>query len=171
MAGIDGLIGFGDPILLTNFVADLLPDAMAWAAAISLTAQKNGVALNPRWVQLAEAVGVQQPEKIRIYVVQEIPRPGNVELAKKAAQVGLLGPTIRGLTLGYSVIVLGVHQNNPRVLAHEFRHVYQYEMAGSLEWFLREYLQQVITYGYWNSVLERDARDHEDASLQIINCD
>jgi hypothetical protein len=152
-------------------VADLLPDAMAWAAAISLTAQKNGVALNPRWVQLAEAVGVQQPEKIRIYAVQEIPRPGNVELAKKAAQVGLLGPTVRGLTLGYSVIVLGVHQNNPRFLAHEFRHVYQYEMAGSLEGFLREYLQQVITYGYWNSVLECDARDHEDASLQIINCD
>ena len=55
--------------MLTNFVADLLPDAMAWAAAISLTAQKNGVALNPRWVQLAEAVGVQQPEKIRIYAV------------------------------------------------------------------------------------------------------
>lgn len=156
---------------LSNLMTDLISAAVAWAEETSLNAQKKGIALNPRWVQLAEAVGVQQPEKIRIYAVQEIPRPGNVELAKKAAQVGLLGPTVRGLTLGYSVIVLGVHQNNPRVLAHEFRHVYQYEMAGSLEGFLREYLHQVITFGYWNSALERDARDHEDASLQIINCD
>ena len=148
-------------------MAELIPDAITWAEAISWNAQKNGVALNPRWVQLAEAVGVQQPDKIRIYAVQEIPRPGNVELAKKAAQVGLLGPTIRGLTLGYSVIVLGVHQNNPRVLAHEFRHVYQYEQVGSLEGFLREYLQQIITVGYWNSAMECDARDHEKASLQI----
>ena len=148
-------------------MAELIPDAITWAEAISWNAQKNGVALNPRWVQLAEAVGVQQPDKIRIYAVQEIPRPGNVELAKKAAQVGLLGPTVRGLTLGYSVIVLGVHQNNPRVLAHEFRHVYQYEQVGSLEGFLREYLQQIITVGYWNSAMECDARDHEKASLQI----
>ena len=134
--------------MLSNFVADLIPDAITWAEAISWNAQKNGVALNPRWCQLAELVGVKQPDKIRIYAVQEIPRPCNVELAKKAAQVGLLGPTVRGLTLGYSVIILGVHQNNPRVLAHEFRHVSQYEMAGSLEGFLREYLHQVITFGY-----------------------
>ena len=39
LPGIDGLIGFGELFLLTNFVADLIPDAMVSAVVTSLSAQ------------------------------------------------------------------------------------------------------------------------------------
>ena len=51
----------------------------------------------PRWAQRAKVVGIQQPGKIRVYAVQEMPRPDNVELAKKTVQLGLSGPSDRGL--------------------------------------------------------------------------
>ncbi len=42
-------------------------------------------------MQLAKAVGVEQPEKIRLFSMQEIPSPENVALAGEAARLGLLG--------------------------------------------------------------------------------
>ncbi len=44
---------------------------------------------------------------------------------------------------------------NPRLLRHEFRHVHQYEKAGSISAFLPIYLGQI------DAPLEADARAHE----------
>lgn len=77
-----------------------------------------------------------------------------------ALQTGLLGPGMVGLTLGYSVIVRHGHDTT-RLLSHEFRHVYQYESAGSIAAFLPLYLQQIVEFGYDNAPLEIDARLHE----------
>ena len=65
-----------------------------------------------------------------------------------------------GLTLGYGVYVCHGH-GSIRLLSHEFRHVYQYEHAGSIAAFLPAYLQQIVTVGYNNAPLEVDARAHE----------
>ncbi len=146
-------------------MTDLAALAVGWAESLALTAHANGVSLNRRWAKLAADAGVVHPESVRLYAVQGMPRPENVELATNAARLGLLGRSVRGLTLGYAVIVLAVHQNNPRVLAHEFRHVYQYEQAGSLDGFLREYLRQLKAYGYWGCPLEADAREYEKLGL------
>jgi hypothetical protein len=48
-----------------------------------------------------------------------------------------------------------------QLLAHECRHVAQYEMAGSVAAFLTVYLHQLVTVGYDNSPFEIDARAHE----------
>ena len=48
-----------------------------------------------------------------------------------------------------------------RELSHEFRHVYQYEAAGSIAAFLPVYLQQIVAFGYANAPFEADARAHE----------
>jgi hypothetical protein len=63
-----------------------------------------------------------------------------------------------GLTLGYAVLVCRDHEARPRVLSHEFRHVHQYEVAGSIAAFLPGYLQQIVAHGYANAPLEIDAR-------------
>ena len=65
-----------------------------------------------------------------------------------------------GLTLGYSVFVCTGHVN-PRLLRHEFRHVYQYEQAGSISAFLPVYLGQIVRIGYRDAPFEVDARAHE----------
>lgn len=75
-----------------------------------------------------------------------------------------------GLTLGYAVLICRGHEASPRFLSHEFRHVHQYEAAGSIASFLPGYLQQIIAYGYPHAPSELDARAHERdvASLKSL---
>jgi hypothetical protein len=87
--------------------------------------------------------------------------PTDTALRNAAVQTGLLGPGMIGLTLGYAVLIRRGHEASPRLLSHEFRHVYQYEAAGSIAAFLPGYLQQIVAFGYVNAPLEADARAHE----------
>jgi len=52
-----------------------------------------------------------------------------------------------------------------RLLSHEFRHVYQYEQAGSVAAFLPGYLLQIVERGYTSTTFEIDARAHERTDL------
>jgi hypothetical protein len=121
----------------------------------------NGVALKSQWVSLAQSVGVVRPEHIRVGIVQTLPLPDDPLLRAAAVQTGLLGPNMIGLTLGYAVLVRRGHQADPRLLSHEFRHVYQYEAAGSIASFLPIYLREIVVNGYDNAPSEIDARAHE----------
>jgi hypothetical protein len=139
----------------------LLPRAVAWAEAQAGIVLASGIALKPPGLQLARGVGVIKPENIRIGVVDLLPIPDDASLREAALQSGLLGPGMIGLTLGYAVLICRDHEANPRLLSHEFRHVYQYEAAGSIAAFLPVYLQQIVGFGYANSPFEADARAHE----------
>jgi len=86
--------------------------------------------------------------------------PTDAELRQAAIQTGLLGPGNVGLTLGYGIFI-AAGNFTARVLSHEFRHVHQYEIRGSIAAFLPEYLQQIVTVGYDNAPLEIDARAWE----------
>jgi hypothetical protein len=87
--------------------------------------------------------------------------PDDPLLKEAAVQTGLLGPDMIGLTLGYAVLLCRGHDANPRLLSHEFRHVHQYETAGSIAAFLSTYLREIIEYGYAAAPSEVDARNHE----------
>jgi hypothetical protein len=63
-----------------------------------------------------------------------------------------------GLTLFYGIFVVeGTYSR--RMIAHECRHVQQYEERGSIQAFLQEYLPQILTVGYDDSPLEKDAEN------------
>jgi len=62
-----------------------------------------------------------------------------------------------GLTLGYAAFVCNGHRTNPRLLRHEFRHVCQYETAGSISAFLPIYLGQIVQFGYQDAPFEQNA--------------
>lgn len=111
-------------------------------------------------MEIAKRAGVKRPERIRIKTVDQLPLPAEPLLRLEAAETGLLGPSTVGLTLGYSIFVVRGHMT-PRLLAHECRHVYQYESFGSIAEFLPGYLEQIATVGYHNAALEQDARAHE----------
>lgn len=137
----------------------LLPIAVDWAETRSRDAAKSGSPLDARDQAIACAVGVRRPELIRVAFVTTF-WPGHPALRAAAMQTGLLGPDTEGLTLGHSVLIRK-QADSTRLRSHEFRHVQQYEAAGSIGAFLRLYFQQLLTFGYYDAPLEKDARQHE----------
>lgn len=142
----------------------LMPKAIAWAQGEESRAATTGRALTTDEITLARKVGVVNAERIRIQSCDRLPTPQDPSLQAAAVQTGLLGPGMIGLTLGYSVFVCR-GQETRRLLAHEFRHVFQYEQNGSIAGFLPIYLQQIVTVGYRDAPLEIDARAHENVAL------
>lgn len=138
----------------------LAPKAIEWAEAQSSYICQVGQPLNEALLALARGVGVSRAELIRVAEVPTLPLPQDPELQRAALQTGLLGPGMVGLTLGYGVYICNGH-GTVRLLSHEFRHVHQYEQAGSISAFLPVYLKQIVTVGYANAPFEADARAHE----------
>lgn len=145
---------------ITSNISLILPLAIEWAHEKSREIEVNGVALTKAGTDVALRIGVSNPEKVRILEVTHIPKPDNPILNEAAIRMGLLGSNMIGLTLGYSIYICSGNLTN-RVLSHELRHVHQYETHQSIDSFLIEYLTQIFSYGYTNSPLEIDARNHE----------
>ena len=117
--------------------------------------------LNAPELEIARAVGVAEPERVRVEMVGDsLPMPDDPALRQAAMQAGLLAPGMVGLTLGYSIFICAGHKTR-RLLSHELRHVHQYEQHGLIAGFLPLYLKQVIEAGYREAPFERDAREHE----------
>jgi len=145
---------------LLEVLPAVLTDAVRWAEAQALDIARRGSPLTRRDLEIARAVGVQQPERIRLLEVEELPAPADGLLREAALHAGLAGARMAGLTLGHAVAIRRTCAT-VRLLSHEFRHVYQYEQAGSISAFLAEYLRQIAEVGYTAAPLERDARAHE----------
>jgi hypothetical protein len=148
---------------LQTALPTLLPRAIVWAEARAAEVAQSGIALNNPLLAIARSVGVVRSELIRVALVSSLPMPQDPMLNAAAVQTGLLGPGMVGLTLGYSVFVCHGY-DTVRLLSHEFRHVYQYEQAGSIAAFLPAYLTQIAQFGYANAPFEQDARAHERTS-------
>lgn len=138
----------------------ILPIAIAWAEAQSRLVLTTGAPLTESGINDARAVGVATPESIRVAIVPCLPLPDDPVLRAIALDTGLLGPGMVGLTLGHAIFVVQGHDSR-RLLTHEYRHVHQYEVAGSIAAFLPAYLHQIATVGYNAAPFEVDARQHE----------
>ena len=138
----------------------LLPMAIKWAEEHSEKIQKEGISLTVEQIDIANKVGVNNPEKVRILEVTVLPLPTDPKLNEAATKIGFLSDAMKGLTLGHSIYICNGH-NTTRLLSHELRHVYQYETFRSIPEFMVEYLKQIVLVGYENSLLEQDAKKHE----------
>jgi hypothetical protein len=136
----------------------LLPRAVTWAEAQQADILATGFPLSSEQMIMAREVGVGRPENIRIKLVDLLPLPQDPELATAALQTGMLGPNMTGLTLYYGIFICKRAYGSHSLIAHECRHVYQYEQRRSIAAFLQEYLLQIVTLGYENAPLEYDAR-------------
>lgn len=146
-------------MLDNNRAEDLIHKAVSWAKEHSQRIVQNGEPLDVMELETAIKTGVAHPERVRIFVVETIPFPEERELQKTANEFNLLGEDTAGLTLGYGIYVrTGCYTSS--LLAHEFRHVYQYERAGSIDAFIYEYIHQIFKYGYHLAPLEIDTREH-----------
>ena len=130
-----------------NELPDLFPHVVAWVSGLETQARKSGQALTASESNLAQNVGVARPVEVRILSVPEAPPPVHPRVKQLAQQVGLLTADTWGLTAAHGVIARLDCANSPRLMAHEFVHVAQYERLGR-EGFLQEYIQQIAAYGY-----------------------
>lgn len=143
----------------------LAPLAVAWAQRMQAEALVRGAPLAPQLRELARSVGVSDPSRVRIVVVDRVPMPDDPMLKAAALRVGMSQESASGLTLGHAIFVRRGDEHDARLLTHELRHVAQYEAAGGVAPFLARHLADLVQHGYEDSPYEIDARAHERAAL------
>jgi hypothetical protein len=134
------------------------PLVATWATWHRARVMRQGRPLSQRELDIARAVGVSEPGRIRLQRVSRIPLPGGRWVARVSKRLGFAGPDVDGLTLGHAIYVREAALSDD-LLAHECRHVQQCEAAGSLRAFLAAYLRQVARHGYRQAPFEVDARE------------
>ncbi len=139
--------------------SDFYPLVVAWAEAQVAEAASKGTPLDEDGLALARKMGVEHPELVRVWMRDQLPTPEHPVLVKINEVVRLINPHMAGLTLGHTIIIRNGCAN-PLLLAHELRHVHQYEQEGSIAAFLETYLRQILMHGYNDAPYERDANEH-----------
>lgn len=145
---------------LLRMLPQLLPLAAQWVEQVEQQILREGRALTANEDLIANTVGVTQSHRVRLLIADELPKPPAGPLRDAAMQTGLFAPGIVGMTFGHGIVICRGHLS-AWLLAHELRHVAQYEQAGSVLAFLETYLAQIVNVGYTDAPLEIDARAHE----------
>jgi hypothetical protein len=136
----------------------LFPLAVAWAEEQSTRILTAGEPLSDSAFVLARLVGVREPARVRLLVVPEVPAPTDPLLRAACAELKFLDAGTLGLTLGSGIFVKKGLQSDRRLVAHELRHVAQYEQVGSIEAYLAIYVPDLIRFGPTAAPLEIDAK-------------
>jgi hypothetical protein len=142
-----------------NIFSEMLPRAAAWAQRQEqiMLGHPQTQSLNADGQEIARRAGVAHPEAVRILGVPAIPLPEETDLRAAAVNFGLITPGTAGLTIGHGIFVRQDCLNDPRLIAHELKHVAQYERHGSIPAFLQQYLAEVNQYGYPANPMEQEA--------------
>jgi len=142
--------------LLAQFET-LLPLAVAWATEQEREIFRNGVSLSAEEIADACAIGVKEPDRVRLLRIDVIPRPTQPQLRAACDAIDFLTPATRGLTLGHGVFIRSDYWRDRLLIVHELAHIAQYERLGGILPFLRRYLFECLTVGYSASPLELEA--------------
>ncbi|MDD1794555.1 hypothetical protein LRP50_15590 [Enterovibrio sp. ZSDZ42] len=146
------------PQKLIDGVEQLMPAASEFVHEAQQEALENGIPLTEAQIVVAKEMGVQHPEKVRVYYVDKLPAPTDPELLGVAKSVGYTNPNMAGYTYGYGVWIQHRYKTQRDLLPHEFVHVKQAEELGLTEQ-TRQYLLQMYVYGYFNAPMEIEARE------------
>jgi len=146
--------------LIPQYIFDqMLPRAATWAQQQEqlVLANHQSLILIPEGQALARRAGITQPQAVRIIGVPEIPLPEETDLRETAVAFKLITAGTEGLTIGHGIFIRQDCLKNPKLIAHELKHVEQYERYGSVLAFLKQYLSEVNKYGYPAAPLEQEA--------------
>jgi hypothetical protein len=135
----------------------LLPLAAGWAKEQQQIILREGIPLSDGEIADARAVGVKEPERVRLLPVEAIPSPSHPVLKAACHATNFVPAAPRGLTLYYGVFVRSDCWGDRGLVVHELVHTAQYERLGGIEPFLRQYLLECATIGYSKSTMEMEA--------------
>ena len=143
----------------TLLVPLILPLASAWVARHERRILAVGEPLSEEARADARALGVQEPDRVRVLYVPRVPLPG-WRLARFAKPlVGTAFQNTSGLSARYGIYIQSALRNDRHLLAHELTHTHQYERLGGIRPFLRQYLIECLTTGYVFAGMEVEARN------------
>lgn len=114
----------------------------------------------------AYLIGIKNIQKVRLMSVSEMPKPNHKELQPALEATGLLSSSTIGVCYRYGIYIKEEYINERRLIVHELTHTLQYERFGSIDAFLKQYLQECLTVGYFNSPLEQEAQEMENKILK-----
>lgn len=135
----------------------VVPLAANWVEEQQAKILHEGVALTPHQAFDAHLVGVKRPGKVRLLKTDFIPLPESPVLRKANERFNLVSPVTAGITFGYGIYIREDLWDDRPLITHELVHVGQYERYGSVNAFLRDYLEECLTVGYPNGPLEQEA--------------
>ncbi len=135
----------------------LIPLAARWTEAFERRILREGVPLSEEEIADARALGVREPERVRLLCLASVPTPEDVTLRAAAAAVQFFTPATRGLSLRYGIFVRADCWRERGLIAHELAHTAQYEQLGGIEPFLRQYLSECLSIGYPAAPMEQEA--------------
>jgi hypothetical protein len=135
----------------------LLPLAVQWAAEQERRVLCQGLRLSKVELSDAKAIGVRNPERVRLLRVDAVPVPAHPILRSAAASINFLAAAPRGLALDYGIFVRADHWRDRQLIAHELVHTAQFQRLGGILPFLQTYIFQCATVGYPNAPLELEA--------------
>lgn len=142
----------------------LFPRALEWYEAVNADLLPKGRPLIAPEIDLAYRMGVTNPEKVRLVILETFPMPNDPELLAEARRHGMGSWLEGGRANGYLVMLKPRVAGNKGVLAHELVHVAQYERMGRHAFLLR-YLTELEMLGYPRSPLEIEAYAKSDSEL------
>jgi hypothetical protein len=142
--------------LLAQFES-LLPLAVEWAAEEEKKILREGLPLSDQEIADGKAIGVREPDRVRLLRVESVPVPTHPQLRAAAEAIHFLSPETRGLTLQYGILLRWDCWRDRVLIAHELVHTAQYERLGGISPFLSRYLSECLTAGYSNAPLELEA--------------
>jgi len=142
--------------LIAHFKA-FLPLAAKWASSVERRILREGVPLSEQEMADAKAVGVCEPERVRLLALSRVPMPQNLTLRTAAAAIQFLTPATCGLTLRYGIFIRSDCWGDRNLVAHELTHTAQYERLGGIKPFLQQYLSECLTIGYPEGPMEQEA--------------
>jgi len=135
----------------------LLPLAASWVQRQEKRMLRIGVPLSDQELTDARAIGVTEPDRVRLLQLDRVPFPTDPILKAAATAIQFLTPATCGLTLRYGIFVRSDCWRERALIAHELVHVMQYERLGGILPFLRQYLSECVTIGYSAAPLEQEA--------------
>ncbi len=140
-----------------NNLEKLLPLAAEWAMEQQQRVLCQGVPLSADEMADAKAVGVRNPERVRLLRVDSIPVPAHPMLKAAAASINFITATPSGLALENGIFVRSDRWGDRELIAHELAHTAQYQRLGGVLPFLQTYILQCATVGYQQAPLELEA--------------
>ena len=123
----------------------LAPLAYEWAKQQEAYILQHGASLAAHQLADAGRAGVQNPDRVRVLVVDRIPLPDDKELAEAARRAQIITEASRGVAIGYGIIIRADSWQNRELLLHQLVHVAQCERYGSLEAYVGEYLSDRVS--------------------------
>lgn len=141
----------------------ILPSAARWVTRHEQRILASGIRLTASQIEDARAVGVKEPERVRLLSTARVPVPlaGLARFARPL--VGTSFEQTSGLTARFGIYLRAQVAGDRHLVAHELTHSAQYERLGGIRPFLRQYLRECLTVGYLAAPLEEEARRTADA--------